>query len=135
MSHGTVLVVEDDDAIRRLLTDCLRGRSLVGIDTARDGVEALHRIRMQRYSVVLLDLLMPHMSGIDVLDSLRAMELEALPVPRIIVITGAAEEEIGDGDISRRCPTAVVSVFRKPIDLPRLVRSVEGVLEAVGSRE
>ena len=122
----SILVVEDDDSVRRLLLDSLRFRCVVPIDTARDGTEALHRMRVTDYSLVLLDLMMPHMSGMDVLDSLHAMELERFP--RIIVITGAAPDDLPDTAISRRCPTAVVSVFRKPLDLTQLVGTVEAML-------
>src|SRR5687767_15340760 len=73
MSHGRLLVVEDDDHVRSLLVEYFREHSDVEVDTARDGVEALHAISSHDYAVVVLDLMMPRMSGIDFLDSLQAL--------------------------------------------------------------
>ena len=135
MSFPYVLVVEDDDAVRRLLTDCLREEAGIEADVARDGAEALHRIRLRDYSVVLLDLVMPHMSGIDVLDSLHtlyAASTDGVSGPRVIVITSIPCEEVSDGEIRSRCPSAVLSVLRKPLDVRELVSRVT---DAVGSRQ
>src|SRR5687768_12713919 len=68
-----ILVVEDDDSVRRLLAENLAARMPVEVHSARDGVEALHQISTARYAVVILDLMMPKMSGVDFLDSLNAL--------------------------------------------------------------
>lgn len=123
-----ILVVEDDDTIRRLLVDWLEQHEHVAVDGARDGVEALHQIALKRYAVVVLDILMPKMSGTDFLDSLHAL-VEDPSVktmeqpPAVVVITSAAEGDVPNEAIERRFPVA--AVLRKPLDMSALGKIVE----------
>src|SRR2546423_8598155 len=92
VADSKILVVEDDDSVRRLLAEHLAEQMPVEVDSARDGVEALHKISSTRYGVVILDLMMPKMSGVDLLDSLRALtsdpSVKALDAPPpVLVIT------------------------------------------------
>ena len=87
----SVLVVEDDPATRQLLETCL---SLEGfaVQTASNGAEALDRMRECRPCLVLLDLMMPVMSG----EQFRARQLEEpalakVPVVCISAVYNAAE--------------------------------------------
>ena len=130
MRIGNVLVVEDDDAIRRLLIEYLKNHEHVEVDGARDGVEALHQIVTRRYAVVILDVLMPKMSGVDVLDSLAALtsdpSVKALDdPPAVLVITSAEKSALPDAAIFQRCPRMVRAVFRKPIEVEELAKCVE----------
>lgn len=125
MQTAPILVVEDDDSIRRVLVEYLRNQVELHVDGARDGVEALHRLTSDSYSVVVLDMMMPKMSGIDFLSSLEAMctdnSVKSLPrVPAVVVVTGATPEEIPEGSIERRYPRLVRAVFRKPVEHSRL---------------
>jgi len=130
MRKGNVLVVEDDDAIRRLLIEYLKSHEHVEVDGARDGVEALHQIVTKRYVVVVLDVMMPKMSGVDVLDSLEALtsdpSVKALDdPPAVLVITSAEKSALPDAAIFQRCPRMVRAVFRKPIEVEELAKCVE----------
>lgn len=132
MARGNVLVVEDDDTIRRLLTEYLQQHSHLIVDGARDGVEALHLIAMRPYAVIVLDLMMPKMSGVDFLDSLNALTSDPSvksieQPPDVVVITAAPDAEVPTGTIQARSPL-VREVFRKPIDMTALTRSVERYL-------
>ena len=132
-SNGNVLVVEDDDAIRRLLIEYLQSHEPVNVDGARDGVEALHRIATNRYAVMILDVMMPKMSGVDVLDSLNALtsdpSVKALDdPPAVLVITSAETTLLPDAAITQRLPGRVQRVFRKPFDIEELTSSVEKYL-------
>ncbi|HXH37648.1 MAG TPA: response regulator, partial [Thermoanaerobaculia bacterium] len=123
------------DAIRQLLIECLRSHELVNVDGARDGVDALHRILTSPYAVMILDVMMPKMSGIDVLDSLLALtsdpSVKALyDPPAVLVITSAEKAVLPDDVIAQRCPRIVQRVFRKPLDVEELAACVEGYLEA-----
>jgi CheY-like chemotaxis protein len=135
MRNGNVLVVEDDDTIRRLLVEFLRAHEAVDVDGARDGVEALHRIATTPYAVVILDMLMPKMSGVDVLDSLEALtsdpSVKSLDEPpAVLVITSAEPAALPDAAIFQRAPRMVRRVFRKPIQVEALAESVEMYLKA-----
>lgn len=130
---GSVLVAEDDDTVRRLLIEYLKKHAFVDVEGARDGVEALHHILQSRYSVVILDLMMPKMSGTDVIDSVKAHmvdpsvnDLDALPA--IVVITSMNETEIPTDALAHRC-RLVRGVFRKPLDIVALGECVEQLLK------
>lgn len=130
-----ILVVEDDDSIRNLLMDSLVQRAKLEVDGARDGVEALHRVTTSRYGVVVLDLMMPHMSGVDFLESLRMMtsdpslkHLDATPA--VIVLTGAPQDVVATEELAERFPSLVHRVLRKPVDLDALVASVSSTIDA-----
>jgi CheY-like chemotaxis protein len=109
-----VLVVDDDYDIREAMSDVLvaEGYSVV---TAADGGEALERLRNGvRPDVVLLDLMMPRVSGLEVIDALRKDE----SLCEIPVVVCSANRGYGPDDLG------VHDVLRKPV-------SVEELLEAV----
>jgi CheY-like chemotaxis protein len=133
MPKGNVLVVEDDDSIRRLLIEYLEQHSGFSVDGARDGVDALHHVSTKKYAVVVLDVMMPYMTGIDFLDSLQVLtsdpsfkHLDTLPA--VIVITSASPEQISTADIEQRFPSFVRRVFRKPLVPEELAACVEELL-------
>lgn len=130
-----VLVVDDDEDLRRLLMEYLRERSAVRVHGARDGVEALHHISTNACGVVILDVMMPLMSGIDFLDSLDALmsdpsvkSLERLPA--VIVMTSAPAEDLRTDALEQRFPRFVRCVLRKPLDVSALATRVQALLLA-----
>jgi CheY-like chemotaxis protein len=133
MPKRNVLVVEDDDSIRRLLIDFLKEHSAMAVDGARDGVDALHHVSTKKYDVVVLDVMMPHMTGIDFLDSLQVLtsddpsvkHLEELPA--VIVITSAPAEQIPSSELQNRFPSIVRGVLRKPLNPAELARCIEAL--------
>ena len=86
--RAKVLIVDDDPSARKILQSRLRMMNILPI-VASSGSEALEQIRRETPSVVLLDLQMPKMSGIDVLRSLKREGLEAT----VIVVTAHATIE------------------------------------------
>ncbi len=71
MSGARILVVDDDPQIRRVLKVTLAGQGFE-VEDARNGEEALERLRSHRVDLVLLDINMPGMSGLDICRSVRA---------------------------------------------------------------
>jgi CheY-like chemotaxis protein len=133
MRKGHILVVEDDDSIRHLLMEYLKEHSGVAVDGARDGVDALHQVSTKHYDVVVLDVMMPHMTGIDFLDSLKVLtssqsEKHLDELPAVIVITSAPQEQIPTSEIQDRFAWVVRAVLRKPIDTCELARFVDALL-------
>jgi CheY-like chemotaxis protein len=130
MTHGTLLVVEDDDAIRALLVEYFRMHSEVEVEGARDGAEGLHQIATRKYDVVLLDLMMPHMSGVDFLSSLEALisdpSVKSIDIaPAVFVLTSVPQDTVPSGDIEQRFPRLVRGVLRKPVDVHALAECLE----------
>lgn len=87
MDRARILVAEDDANIRSGLVDALESEEY-GVDPARDGEEALALFGRRRYDLVLLDLMMPKVSGYDVCRSIRAANAD---VP-IIMLTAKGQE-------------------------------------------
>jgi CheY-like chemotaxis protein len=117
-----VLVADDDPGIRLLLVTLLRRRGLRLLE-ACDGSEALAAMRAGSADLVVLDLMMPEVSGWDVLRE-RAADplLQAIP---IIVITAAGGCAVTAGLAGRD----VYAVIEKPFDLDRLLTAVTTCLE------
>jgi CheY-like chemotaxis protein len=131
--RGQILVVEDDETIRSLLIEYLKEHSELDVDGARDGVDALHQVSTRKYRMVVLDVMMPYMTGIDFLDSLEAMisdpSIKAMDeLPAVVVITAASAEQIPDEALEQRFPRMVRGVFRKPVDPRRLAECLERLL-------
>ncbi len=87
--HPLVLIVDDDAPIARLLGDVVKDAFDVETVVARDGMEAVELAQKLHPSVILLDLLLPDISGVEVCRQLRAS-----PSTRdrpIVVITGLAD--------------------------------------------
>jgi CheY-like chemotaxis protein len=105
--HRRVLIVDDDADIRLLLATALRQKALV-TEEATDGREAIELLRQNAYAVVLLDLMMPVVDGLSVLDAIKA-DLPNPPV--VLVVTGASRSLIEQVDTSR-----IHGVIRKPFD-------------------
>lgn len=115
----SVLVVDDEPLVRDLLVQflSLRGFRVRG---AKGGAEALTMIAESRPDLILLDLVMPGMSGVEVLQELR----ERVYPGRVIVLTGSQSEDMLDEAWSLG-PQEVLS---KPVDLERLLNVIQLVL-------
>lgn len=119
MAHERrILVVDDDDAIRALVRTVLRRRGL-HVDDARNGVEAMTRINACRYVLIVLDLMMPRMSGYEVLDHLARLPMDSRPY--VLVLTAGLEPRTFDTSF-------VIGTMHKPFDIGLLIDTVNGVL-------
>jgi two-component system alkaline phosphatase synthesis response regulator PhoP len=125
LRNHCVLVVDDDPAIRLLLVTFLRRRGLRVME-ARNGQEALARMRAGDAGLVLMDLMMPEISGWDVLRE-RAADplLQRIPV---IVVTAKNEGDVA-ADVRDK---GVYSVIGKPFDLDALASAVIACLDDGG---
>lgn len=117
-----VLVVEDDKGVRDLL-DAVLSEEGFEVHTARDGLEGLLKVRMLEPAALILDIMMPDIGGLRVLDQLAA-EHAATPV---IVVTGATEA----ADVARE-RIGNDNVFAKPFDIDLLVDRVRALASGPG---
>jgi DNA-binding response OmpR family regulator len=118
LGHPFVLIAEDDIAIRKLLCTVLKKQGIAA-EVAEDGIRALERAGSGHFDALLLDLMMPHLSGWKVLDQLRARGSHL--AEKVVVITAA-----GDADV-RRLP-AGTRVLHKPFDIDQLLAMVRDLL-------
>ena len=86
---GSILVVDDEEPVRDLISRMLHIEGFT-YEVATSGKEALEKASLQHFDVVLLDIKMPDMSGIEVLPKLTTI----CPDATIIVITGVIDTEI-----------------------------------------
>ncbi len=112
-----VLVVEDDRSVRELMETILAGEGFE-VRTARDGLEGLLKLRMLRPAALVLDIMMPDVGGLRVLDQLATEHAE---VP-VIVVTGKPQAA---DEARRRLGTD--NVFDKPFDLDEFVTRLREV--------
>lgn len=119
--HG-ILVVEDDPAIRRLVTMVLQ-RHGYRIDVAADGLEAVLKLGVSEYDVIILDLMMPNLDGFTFLSVFAENEPERL---RKVIVTSAASPAV----IRERMRGKPYSVLPKPFDIGELVSRVRACIEA-----
>ncbi|MCV3239638.1 response regulator transcription factor [Mesorhizobium sp. ZC-5] len=88
MAKARILIVEDEPNIVESLSFILR-RAGFEVDTVTDGAEALDRVRRQAFEVLVLDIMLPGMNGLDVLKAIRSDQaLSSLPV---IVLTAKGQ--------------------------------------------
>ncbi len=116
-----VLVVDDDQFIRRLVTTTLEDMSGIELHEAADGVQALEMARATRPAIVFLDVDMPQMDGIDACRRLRGDP--ATDAATIVMLTAADSEQV-----RRIAEDAGADLFLtkpfSPLDLLRLVDSL-----------
>ncbi|MEA2236606.1 MAG: two-component system, OmpR family, response regulator ResD [Thermoanaerobaculia bacterium] len=114
-----ILVVEDDDAIRALLVAALR-REPFDVHAAVNGAKALNMTQATEYSVILLDLMMPELNGLEFLEAFHV----ASPKSRSVIFVMTA----GDDTALRHLSSNLVhGIVRKPFDVPQLVAMVREV--------
>jgi two-component system phosphate regulon response regulator PhoB len=89
-----ILLVEDDRFLRRACEASLRQRGLT-VTTAADGEEGLRLARHERPDLILLDMLMPKLSGLEVLRALRG-DAETRNVPVLILSNSSREQDIAE---------------------------------------
>lgn len=116
-----VLVVDDDPDVVTLV-DYRLSRQGFEVESATDGQQALDALADRSVDLILLDIMMPGLSGLDVLERLRANESTArLPV---ILLTAKAQEE----DVSRGFALGADDYITKPFSLKELISRVNAVL-------
>jgi CheY-like chemotaxis protein len=115
LALGRVLVVDDEPQVGQLLRELL-GELGYTVKTAIRGDEALQLVPVFQPDAILLDLQMPGMSGVQVLDRLRR-DHHDIPV---IILTANTDVDVARGTLTR----GAFDYLRKPFDLDVLSRTV-----------
>ncbi|HMF99150.1 MAG TPA: response regulator [Vicinamibacterales bacterium] len=116
-----ILIVDDDRTTRHVLQGVLNGAGF-STGVAKDGVEALKALRAGRYDLLLLDVWMPRMNGLDLLARLRTRKNR----PRVLVMTSDDAPETLLKAVREQAFTCV----HKPVDSPVLLDTIREVLES-----
>ena len=116
-----LLVVDDEEPLRQLLEAELSDASEYAVDVAADGGEAINRIQAKVYDVILLDIRMPRVTGIDVLKFVQ----EYSPTTQVIILTNYA-------DIKTAIETIKLGAYdflAKPYDIEEIFNTVHRAIE------
>jgi len=128
VSQGSLLVV-DDDAMNRDMLSRRLARHGYTVAVAEDGEQALKMIEGQKFDLVLLDIMMPGVSGLQVLENLRRRNSMAdLPV-----IMATAKDE--SSDIVQALKLGANDYVTKPLDFPVVLARTESQLALKRARE
>ena len=117
-----ILIIEDEAAIRRVLTKILSEENdTYQVEEAENGVLGLEKIKNSDYDLVLCDIKMPKMDGVEVLEAVKKIKPE---IPMVMIS--------GHGDMETAIQTMRLGAFdyiSKPPDLNRLLNTVRNALE------
>lgn len=116
-----VLIADDDPALRGLLRLVAR-RAGFEVDVAANGLEALEKIRENDYLIAVIDLMMPRVSGYDVIERLAEMKRR----PGVVVVTA-----MSDAHIPRLNSNVVASILRKPFNIEMLTAVLTELAETM----
>lgn len=122
-SMHKILVIDDDEVLLRLLSINL-GEAGYSVLTTADGPRGITLYKEQMPSLVLLDLGLPTMSGVEVLREIRALDSKA----KVIVVTGYGSVESAVTAIRH----GAWDYVQKPFDMDVLLRKMETALSSVG---
>jgi CheY-like chemotaxis protein len=119
----TILVVEDDSTNRILATNILR-RNGYRVVIAKDGVEALEKVSLDSFDLILMDVQMPNMSGLEATAAIRKLEeASGLHTP-ILALTAHAME----GDRERCIEAGMDDYLSKPIHASHLLAKIHALI-------
>ena len=122
-----ILVVEDNELNLKLFCDLL-GAHGYEAQPVRDGREALERARAFAPDLVVMDIQMPHISGLELIEQMKAdPELRATPIMAVTAYAARGDEE-------RIRDAGAEGYVSKPISVVRFVEAVAGLLAAAAER-
>jgi two-component system nitrogen regulation response regulator NtrX len=117
-----ILIIEDEAAIRRVLTKILSEENdSYKIEEAEDGLQGFEKVKNEDYDLILCDIKMPKMDGVEVLEAVKKIKPE---IPMVMIS--------GHGDLETAINTMRLGAFdyiSKPPDLNRLLNTVRNALD------
>ncbi|WP_396143491.1 sigma-54-dependent transcriptional regulator [Flavobacterium sp.] len=117
-----ILIIEDEAAIRRVLTKILSEENeSYKVEEAEDGLQGLEKVKNEDYDLILCDIKMPKMDGVEVLEAVKKIKPE---IPMVMIS--------GHGDLETAINTMRLGAFdyiSKPPDLNRLLNTVRNALD------
>jgi DNA-binding NtrC family response regulator len=111
-----VLLVDDDVEFLDTLSERMRTRGME-VSTSSSGVEALKKVEREPYDVIILDLMMPGVDGLEALEVLKAKR----PELQVILLTGHATVEKG----IEAMKLGALDFLEKPVDLSLLTEKIK----------
>lgn len=117
-----ILIIDDERSIRNSLKEILADEGY-DVDVAENGVQGCEMVGKEKYSVIFCDIKMPQMDGMEVLDRLHEMGVDAA----VVMISGH-----GDIDTAVECiKKGAFDFIQKPLDLNRILITIKNATEKV----
>ncbi|MCZ8325527.1 MAG: response regulator [Sphingomonadaceae bacterium] len=117
-----ILVVEDNDLNRKLFCDVLRSQGYA-VEPCADGLEALDKARSFVPNLIIMDIQLPNVSGLDLIEAAKAdAVLRQIPV---LAVTAYA----GKGDEERIRDAGAEGYLAKPVSIGPFMAAVKGLVE------
>jgi CheY-like chemotaxis protein len=117
-----ILIVDDDPQTRKVFFDILE-HSEWEVEAARSGYRAISMLAERTYDLILLDVMMPGLSGLETIDLLKELQ----PNVPIVIITARAERDV----CQRALNQGALDVVQKPVTATNLLSVVNKSLQPV----
>lgn len=127
LAGRTVLVADDNQDIRDLITIILEDSS-ISVLSAEDGVNALTQASSHKPDLILLDVMMPGLSGIQTLERIRNHEDSEVQKIPVVMITAKSQSE----DIDKALLAGADSYIIKPFQTGLLIEKISSILQIGG---
>ena len=114
--HARILVVDDDESIRNTVKAILEGEGYI-VDLAATGREAIKRTEETAYNVVLIDIRLPDIEGVELLKLMK----DAVPRTRKIMVTGYPSMQNAIAALNKNADAYMI----KPIDIEKLLNTLK----------
>jgi DNA-binding response OmpR family regulator len=119
---SAILVVDDDPVVRQLLRSTLAMFDHE-VEEASDGLEGIHCCALRRYDLIVLDLIMPNMDGLQMISDLRYTD----PSARILALSGWVDDKLDLLDAARKL--GANDTLQKPFDVQVFLAKVGKLLD------
>ena len=111
-----VLVVDDNEDLLNTFSLILR-RHGFNVDTAQDGTSAVEKFRMHHFDLILMDIVMPRMNGVEAFNRIR----EISPGAKVILMTAYSEDEL----IKIAVDEGAHRVVHKPLRIDQIIKLIK----------
>ena len=115
-----ILVVEDNDLNRKLFCDVLKSQGYA-VEPCADGLEALDRARQFVPNLIIMDIQLPNVSGLDLIEAMQS-EADLKPIP-VLAVTAYA----GKGDEERILGAGARAYLSKPVGMVQFLGAVKAI--------
>lgn len=123
--ENPVLMIDDEQRFLHIASLILRTEGITNIIKCSDSRNVISMLSQKKFSVILLDLTMPHISGFDLLPKI----IKNYPDIPVIIISGEIDDQIG----VKCLEIGAFNYIAKPIEKPELVASIKGALKYSGN--